>query len=150
MPICAFKVPLVSLIFLKRSLVFPFLLFSSISLHWSLRKPFLSLLVILWNSAFKWVCLPSFPFPLANEIFIDDRGQFIFDWEISENPLREWIFASLCSESIVRQIFHWWQQNCNLELLSFNSKFCFLVQFRSYLNSNFSFSQLLCFLIYNG
>ena len=26
--------------------------------HWSLRKAFLSLLAILWNSAFKWVCLP--------------------------------------------------------------------------------------------
>ena len=49
------NVPLASLIFLKRSLVFPFLLFSSISLHWSLRKALLSLLVILWNSAFKWV-----------------------------------------------------------------------------------------------
>ena len=37
----AWNVPLVSLIFLKRSLVFPTLLFSSISLHWSLRKVFL-------------------------------------------------------------------------------------------------------------
>ena len=37
-PIFAWKVPLVSPIFLKRSLVFPILLFSSISLHWSLRK----------------------------------------------------------------------------------------------------------------
>ena len=53
-PIFAWNVPLVSLIFLKRSLVFPILLFSSISLHWSLRKAFLSLLAILWNSAFKW------------------------------------------------------------------------------------------------
>ena len=35
--------------FLKRSLVFPNLLFSSLSLHWSLRKSFLSLLAILWN-----------------------------------------------------------------------------------------------------
>ena len=34
----------------KRSLVFPILLFSSISLHWSLRKALLSLLAILWNS----------------------------------------------------------------------------------------------------
>ena len=47
------NVPLVSLIFLKRSLVFPILLFSSISLHWSLRKAFLSLLAILWNSALR-------------------------------------------------------------------------------------------------
>jgi len=42
-------VPLVSLIFLKRSLVFPILLLSSISLHWLLRKAFLSLLAILWK-----------------------------------------------------------------------------------------------------
>ena len=44
-PIFAWNVPLVSLIFLKRTLVFPILLFFSISLHWSLRKAFLSLLV---------------------------------------------------------------------------------------------------------
>ena len=56
-PIFAWNVPFVSLIFLKRSLVFPILSFSSISLHWSLRKVFLSLLAILWNSAFRWVYL---------------------------------------------------------------------------------------------
>ena len=60
-PIFASNVPLVSLIFLKRSLVFPILLFSSISLHWMLRKAFLSLLAILWNSAFKWVYLSFSP-----------------------------------------------------------------------------------------
>ena len=53
-PIFTWNVPLVSLIFLKRSLVFPILLFSSISFHWSLRKAFLSLHDSLWNSAFKW------------------------------------------------------------------------------------------------
>ena len=36
------------------------LLFPSISLHWSLRKAILSLLAILWNSAFKWAYF-SFP-----------------------------------------------------------------------------------------
>ena len=36
--IFALNIPLISLIFLKRSLVFLILLFSSISLHWSLRK----------------------------------------------------------------------------------------------------------------
>ena len=60
-PIFAWNVPLVSLIFLKRSLGFPNLLFSSISLHWSLRKAFLSLLAILWNSAFRWVYLSFSP-----------------------------------------------------------------------------------------
>ena len=52
-PIFAWNILLVSLIFLKQSLVFPILLFSSISLHWSLRKAFLSLLAILCNFAFK-------------------------------------------------------------------------------------------------
>ena len=45
-PIFAINVPLVPLIFMKRSLVFPILLFSSISLHWLLRKAFLSLFAI--------------------------------------------------------------------------------------------------------
>ena len=58
------NVPLVSLIFLKRSLVFSILMFSSISWHRSLRKAFLSLLAVLWNSAFKWVYLSFFPLPL--------------------------------------------------------------------------------------
>ena len=39
----------------------PILLFSSISLHWSLRKGFLPLLAILWNSAFIWVYLSFSP-----------------------------------------------------------------------------------------
>ena len=68
-PICAWKVPLVSLIFLKRSLVFPILLFSSISLHWSLRKAFLSLLDIHWNSAFKWVYLSFSPLLFTSLLF---------------------------------------------------------------------------------
>ena len=55
-PIFAWNLPLISPIFLKRSLVFP-LLFSSISLHHSWKKAFLSLLAILWNSAFSWTYL---------------------------------------------------------------------------------------------
>ena len=51
------NVPLVSLIFLKRSLVFPILFFPSLSLYRSLRKAFLPFLAILCNSAFKWVYL---------------------------------------------------------------------------------------------
>ena len=51
--IFALNNPMVSLILLKRSLVFPILLFSSISLHWSHAKTFLSLCAILWNSAFR-------------------------------------------------------------------------------------------------
>ena len=56
--IFAGNVPLVSLIFLKRSLVLlSSLLFSSISLQWSPRKAFLSFLAILRNSAFRRVYL---------------------------------------------------------------------------------------------
>ena len=67
--IYAWNIPLVSLIFLKRSLVFPILFFSSFSLHWSLRKAFLSLLTILWNSAFKWEYLSFSPLLLAFLLF---------------------------------------------------------------------------------
>ena len=77
-PIFAWNIPLVSLIFLKRSLVFPFLLFFSISLHWSLRKAFLPIIIIpsyfllltvLWNSAFKWVYLFFSPLFFASLLF---------------------------------------------------------------------------------
>ena len=68
-PIFAWNVPLVSLIFLKRSLAFPILLFSFISLHWSVRKTFFSLFAILWNSAFKWVCLSLSPLPFTSLLF---------------------------------------------------------------------------------
>ena len=70
LPIFAWNVPFVSLIFLKRSLVFPILLFPSVSLHWSLRKTFLSLLAILWKSDFRWVYLSFYPLPLASLIFM--------------------------------------------------------------------------------
>ena len=68
-PIFAWKVLLVSLIFMKKSLVFLILLFSTISLHWSLRKAFLSFLAILWNFAFKWLYLSFFPLPFASLLF---------------------------------------------------------------------------------
>ena len=68
-PIIVWNVPLVSLVFLKRSLVFPILLFSSISLYWSLRKAFLSLLAILWNSEFRCLYLSFSPLPLVSLLF---------------------------------------------------------------------------------
>ena len=68
-PIFAWNIPLVALIFLTKFLVFPNLLFSSISLHWSLRNAFLSLLAILWNSAFKWEYLSFSPLFFASLLF---------------------------------------------------------------------------------
>ena len=68
-PIFAWNIPLVSLMFLKRFLVFPILLFSSISLHWLLRKAFLSLLTILWNSAFRCFYLSFSPLFFTSLLF---------------------------------------------------------------------------------
>ena len=68
-PIFAWNVPLVSLMFLKRSLIFPILLFSSISLHWSLRKAFLSFLAILWHPAFRCLYLSFSPLLFASLLF---------------------------------------------------------------------------------
>ena len=45
------------------------LLFSSISLHWLLRKAFLSLLAILWNSAFRCLYLTFSPLLFASLLF---------------------------------------------------------------------------------
>ena len=49
---------------LSHSIVFLFL-------HWSLRKAFLSLLVILWNSVFQWVYLSFSPLPFfLSQLFV--------------------------------------------------------------------------------
>ena len=61
-PILAWNISLISPVFLKRSLVFPVLLFSSVSLHCSFKKAILSFLAILWNSVHLGI---SFPFFLA-------------------------------------------------------------------------------------
>ena len=68
-PIFAWNVPLVSRIFLKRCLVSPIPLFSSISLHWSLRKAFLTLLAILCYSAFRCLYLSFSPVLFASLLF---------------------------------------------------------------------------------
>ena len=65
-PIFVWNIFFVFLTFLNRSLIFPILLFSSISFHWSLKKAFLSLLAIPWKSAFKWVYLPLSPLLFAS------------------------------------------------------------------------------------
>ena len=70
-PIFAWNIPLVSLIFLERPLVFPILLFSSISLHWSLRKvSYLSLLFFeTLFFEFRWVYLSFSPLSSASLLF---------------------------------------------------------------------------------
>ena len=68
-PIFARNVLLVSLIFLKRSLVFPILLSSSISLHWSLRKAFLSLLEIFFGFSIEMGISFLFSFAFCFPLF---------------------------------------------------------------------------------
>ena len=69
MPIFAWNVPLGFLIFLKRPLVSPTQLFSSISLHFSLKIDLSSLLVIFWNSGFRWIYLSFSPLPFNSLFF---------------------------------------------------------------------------------
>ena len=66
MPILAWNVPLISQIFLKRSLVFSILLFSSTSLHCSFKKIFLFLLAFLWNSAYSCAYISLSPLPFTS------------------------------------------------------------------------------------
>ena len=108
--IFAWNVPLVSLIFLKRYLVFPILLFFSIS--WLLRKPSLSLLSILWISAFKWVYL-TFILCLLHlffsQLFVRLPQTSIFSIYISFSWGWSWSLPPLqCHEasSIVHQVLH--------------------------------------------
>ena len=111
-PIFGWNIPLVSLIFLKRSLVFPILLFYSISLHRLLRKAFLSLLAFLWNSAFKWVYLSFSPLlfaSLLSQLFVRPPQTAILLFCISLPWGWSWSLSSVqCHEppSIVHQALY--------------------------------------------
>ena len=74
----------VSPAFSMSSLIFPILLLSSISLHCSVKKIFLSLLSILWNSAFRWVYL-----------------------YFSLLPFNSLLFSALCKASSDNHFFLW-------------------------------------------
>ena len=75
-PVFTRNASLVSLVLFKRSLVFPILLFSSISFHCSLRNVFLSLLDIIWNSTFRWVSV-FFSFVFCFSSFLSYLGGFL-------------------------------------------------------------------------
>ena len=55
--------------FLEEISSLPIMLFSSFSLHWSLRKAFLSPLAILWNSAFRLIYLSFSLLPFTSLLF---------------------------------------------------------------------------------
>ena len=65
-PIFGQNVPLIFPVFLKRSLVFPLLLFSSSFMHCSLKKSFWSLCAVLWHFAFSWMYLSLSPLYFAS------------------------------------------------------------------------------------
>ena len=68
-PILAWNVLLIAPTFVMRFLECSILLLSSTSLHCSFKNAFLSLLAILWNSAFSWLYLSLSPLPLASLLF---------------------------------------------------------------------------------
>ena len=69
MSILAWNIPLISRIFLKRSLFILILVFSSTSLHCSFTEVFFSFFAFLWNSAFSWVYLSLSHLPYASLLF---------------------------------------------------------------------------------
>ena len=114
-PIFAWNVPLVSLIFLKWSLVLCHfcedqvslwreLLFFSISLHWSLRKAFLSLLAIVWNSAFRCLYLSFSPLLFTSFLFTAICKRIFYTWTSPDSQHRNMIDYILCSQRWRRSI----------------------------------------------
>ena len=106
----------------ERSLVFPILLFSSISLHCSLKKAFLSLLAILLNSAFKWVYL-SFLLCLqllfSSQLLIHPLQTAIFPFAFlflgdGLNPCLLYNVMNLCPCFIRHSVYLDWRSQCCL------------------------------------
>ena len=131
------NVPLGSLIFLKRPLVFPSLLFSSISLHWSLRKAFLSFSLLFFGTLHSDIYLSFLPLPLASLLFSTicnacSENQFAFyisfPWRwfwlpppvqcyeplpivlqaFCVSDLIPWIYVSLPLYNLIRDLSHNW------------------------------------------
>ena len=76
--------------------------FSSISLHWSLSKAFLSLLAILWNPAFKWEYLSFSPLLFTSLLFTDiirPPQSAIFPFRFHPPPLRMVLIPVSCTMS---------------------------------------------------
>jgi len=130
---------LISLIFLKRSLVFSILLFSSVSLHWLLRKAFLSLLAIHWNSPFRWIYLSFSPLPFASLLFSaickassDNHFAFLhfffsWRWLWSHPPVPCYEPPSIVLQALCLICFIWYSEPSSiLSALSFSGKdnFC--------------------------
>ena len=106
-PIFAWNVLLVSLIFLKWSLVFPILLFPSVSLHCSLRTTFLSLLDIfgtLHSNGYIFPCLLSLLLLFFSQLFVRPPQTAILPfciYIITINSYMKWsVSGSVVSDSL--------------------------------------------------
>ena len=125
------KCSLGSLIFLKWSSL-PFYCFP-LSLHWSLRKAFLSLLAILWNSAFRCLYL-SFPpllfSSLLSQLFVRLPQTAILPFCISFSWGLSWSLSPIqCQEppSIVHQaLYQIWS------LKSISHFHCIIIRLKSW------------------
>ena len=134
-PIFAWNVPLVSLIFLKRSLIFPDLSFSSIFFtdHWG-RLSYLSLLFfgILHSNGYIFPFLPCLLLLFFSQLFVRPPQSTIFPFYISFSWEWSWslppiqchkpssiVFQALCLSDLIHQI--------NLSLPLYNRKGLILV-----------------------
>ena len=114
----------------RESLIFPILSFSSISLHCSHKQAFLSLLAILWNSAFRWVYLSFSPLLFTSLLFsaickASSDHHFVFlhlfflGWSLSLPPKQcheppSIVLQELCPSDLIPWIY--------LSLLPYNHK----------------------------
>ena len=117
--IFTWNVPLISN-FLEEISSLSHSIFSSLCLHWSLRKT-LSVLAILWNCAFKWVYLPFSPLPLAF-LFLGGWSWLLFSVQCHE-PLSI-VLQAHCLSDLIPWIY--------LPLPLYNQSE--RIWFRSYLN----------------
>ena len=138
--IFGWNVPLVSLSFLKRSLVFTILLFSSISLHWSLRLSYPSLLTQpyqqlirrvsvhwsrpLWTLTVKGLSSPSWGHTILQSLARSDT----ICWQ-SNNAVLFYFTQNCLQDSI--------QHQCTEKLNFWHQYICFL---KSLVNIHFFFT----------
>ena len=95
----------ISPVFSMSSLVFLILLLFSISLHCSVKKIFLSLLYILWNSAFRWVYLSISLLPFTSLLFsalckASSDNHFFGGWFWSLPPVKFYELPSVVLQTL--------------------------------------------------
>ena len=96
-PILGWNIPLISPVFLGRSLDFPILLFFSVFLHCLLKPPFFLILAILWHSVFSWIYFSLSTLPFASNMIICKRDFIGFKTKTCLNQskvLENWVLAA--------------------------------------------------------